>query len=118
METKNESATLTGKYAKLADDLRTAAALGIEAAKHSDDGGTCNFDAPTLRLPRWNQAKVKQAAKVAGLGCFVWNLWGSKRYVFSIPIGAQANARTVAAETMSKSLKAAGYDAGMYYQMD
>lgn len=111
-------APLSGKYAALAEALKIALSHGVEVAQFADDGGSCNFDAPTLHLKGWNQAKVKQAAKVAGLGCFVWDLWGSKRYVFSIPIGAQANARTVAAKAMRDSLKDAGYEAGMYYQVD
>lgn len=111
-------APLSGKYADLAEALKKAFTVGKEAASRTNDGGTCNFDAPTLNLKGWVEAKVKQAAKAAGVGCFVWNLWGSKRYVFSLPIGAQGNARTMAAEAMSNSLKVAGYDAGMYYQAD
>ena len=111
-------APLSGKYAKLAEALKEAAAKGLTAAKASDDGGTCNMDAASLHLKGWNQAKVEQAARVAGVSCFVWNLWGSKSYVFPLRIGAQANARTAAAEAMSESLNAAGYEAGMYYQAD
>ena len=110
-------APLSGKYAKLAEDLRKAAAAGLAAERLSDDGGTCNFDAATIRLKGWNRAKVEQAAKEAGVRCFEWNLWGNKSYVF--PIGCrQGNARTAGAEAMSEHLKNAGYDAGMYYQMD
>ena len=115
---KYHVAPLSGKYAELAEALKKAFAHGVEAARFTDDGGTCNFDAPTLNLKGWNEAKVKQAAEAAGLGCFVWNLWGSKRYVFALHIGAQANARTKAAEAMRANLKAAGYEAGMYYQAD
>ena len=111
-------ATLSGKYAELAEALKKAFTAGKEAAGRTNDGGTCNFDAPTLNLKGWAEAKVKQAAKAAGLNCFVWNLWGSKSFVFSLPIAAQGNARTVAAEAMRDSLKIAGYDAGMYYQVD
>lgn len=110
-------APLSGKYAKLSVDLRKAAAVGHAAAELSDDGGTCNFDAATIRLKGWNQAKVEQAAREAGVRCFVWNLWGSKSFVFPIGCG-QGNARTAGAEAMSKHLESAGYDAGMYYQMD
>lgn len=110
-------APLSGKYAKLAEDLRKAAAVGYAAAELSDDGGTCNFDAATIRLSGWIQAKVEQAAREAGVRCFVWNLWGSKSFVFPIASG-QGNARTAGAEAMSDHLKKAGYDAGMYYQMD
>lgn len=110
-------APLSGKYAKLAEDLRKAAEVGRAAAALSDDGGTCNCDAATIRLSGWIQAKVEQAAREAGVHCFVWNLWGSKSFVFPIESG-QGNARTAGAEAMSKHLESAGYEAGMYYQMD
>lgn len=113
-----KKAPLTGKYAKLAEDLRAAAAEGICKAMTTVDDGTCNMDAATLTLPRWQQAKVEEAARAAGVGCFVWNLWGSKSYVFPLRIQAKANARTSAAEAMRDQLSSMGYQAGMYYQMD
>lgn len=111
--------TLTGKYAELAKDLEAAAAYGMEVAANTEDGGTCNFDSSaTLNLRGWRSAKVKAAAKAAGVGCSVWNLYGSKRYVFSIPGCGQGNAKMVAAEAMREALQLSGYDAGMYYRMD
>ena len=109
---------LSGKYAKLAEDLAAAAAHGLEAAAGSDDGGTCNMDAVSLDLPRWSRDKVEQAAKAAGVGCFIWNLWGHKSYVFPIRCGYQGDARAKAAEAMQEALEAAGYTTGMYCQMD
>lgn len=111
-------APLTGKYAKLSEDLRKAAEAGREVAKRTEDGGACNFDAATLYLKGWNRAKVEQAAKDAGVGCHLWNLWGSKSFVFPIPGTGQGDARSAAAEAMEASLKDAGYTAGMYYQID
>lgn len=111
-------APLSGKYAKLAEDLKAAAAYGLEAAAGSDDGGTCNMDAVSLILPGWAKAKIEQAAKAAGVGCFLWNLYGSKSYVFSLRCGYQGNARTKAAEAMETHLKDLGYSTLMYYQMD
>lgn len=108
---------LSGKYAKLAEDLRQAAVIGYAAAAKSSDGGTCNFDAVCLKLKGWQGAKIKAAAKVAGVGCSEWNLWGSKSWVFPIAAG-QADARTDAAEAMRDHLKAQGYEASVYYQMD
>lgn len=110
--------TLTGKYAELAKDLEAAAAYGMEVAANTEDGGTCNCDAVILNLKGWHKAKIEQAAKAAGVGCSVWNLYGSKRYVFSIPGCGQANAKPAAAEAMREALQLSGYDAGMYYQMD
>lgn len=111
-------APLSGKYAKLRDDLRAALAAG-RAAEDADpeDGGTCNFDAASISLPRWNTAKVEQAAKEAGTGCFVWEL-GRRRFVFNPNTRAQGNARSRNAEAMTKALRALGYDALDYCQMD
>lgn len=118
-EMKDEYHTpeLTGRYKKLAEDLKEALAYGLEHAG-TDDGGTCNFDSPTLYLPRWDRKKVEIAARVAGTGCFTWDSFSKKCYVFSVPGVGQGYTRTNAAEAMSKFLESRGYDAGMYYQMD
>ena len=116
---KKPAAILTGKYAKLRDDLRQALEAG-RAAENADpeDGGTCNFDAASIFLPRWNSAKVEQAAKEAGTNCFDWYLFGGRRYVFSPDSRAQGNARSRNAEAMTKALKAMGYEAMDYCQAD
>ena len=67
-----EPKPLTGKYAKLRDDLIKARAIALEAAAQVEDGGTCNLDAPSLLLPRWQSAKVKQACEEAGGDYFRW----------------------------------------------
>lgn len=108
---------LSGKYAKLAQDLKEAAAYGLEVSAGDEDGGTCNFDSPALFLKGWRDAMVEQAAEAAGLSCSTWNFYG-KACVFSVPGGYQGNARTTAAEAMRDFLLARGYDATMYYQMD
>ena len=108
---------LTGQYKKLAEDLKAAHAYGL-AHMGSDDGGTCNFDAPALTLPGWDKKLVEAAARSAGVGCFVWALWNDTTYVFSVRGVGQGYTRTKAAEAMSRYLKEQGYEAGMYYQMD
>lgn len=108
---------LTEQYKKLADDLKAALVYGLER-KGTDDGGTSNFDAPTIRLPEWDKQLVKAAAKAAGVICSEWTLWGDGSYVFSVPGVGQGYTRTKAAEAMSQYLREKGYDAGMYYQMD
>lgn len=111
-------AELKGRYRKLAEDLKAALVYGLER-KGDDDGGTSNFDAPSLHLPRWEQKKVEAAAEYAGLGCFVWSLWRSKTYVFSIREGVgQGMTRTKAAEAMCEYLEGLGYDATTYCQAD
>jgi hypothetical protein len=113
-------APLTGKYAKLRDDLRIALEAGRQAQQADpEDGGACNRDSAAVSLPRWNRAKVKQAAKEAGSGCFEWKLWSEKRFVFTPDCdGAQGNARSRNAEAMTAALRAAGYDALDYCQLD
>lgn len=116
---KEKLPPLTGKYAKLRDDLKIALEVGRTAERENpEDGGTCNFDAASIRLVRWNGEKVEQAAKEAGTGCFKWEMYGGSRYVFSPDSNAQANARSRNAEAMARALKEMGYDATDYCQMD
>lgn len=107
---------LTGKYAQLRDDLRKAHQIGLEAAARVDDGGTCNMDSPALLLTRWNRAKVEQACKEAGGGCFRWGYFN--RYMICLPTPGQARKNETAAEAMTKALNKMGYDAMTYCQMD
>lgn len=108
---------LTGKYAKLRDDLRKVYEIGKAAAAQVEDGGTCNFDAPSISLPRWQSAKIEQACKEAGCGCFEWKSFG-RRWVISFRIAGQAYKRETAAEAMTKALAGMGYDALTYCAID
>lgn len=110
---------LTGKYAKLRDDLRAALRVGRMAeAQNPEDGGTCNFDSASIALPRWAAAKVEQAAKEAGTSCWKWSLYGNARFVFSPNTNGHANARSRNAEAMAEALRSMGYDTFEYCQMD
>lgn len=109
---------LTGKYAKLRDDLRQVHQIGLEAASKTDDGGASNFDAPALRLPRWNRALVEQACKEAGGKCFPWRCFGINMFVLSFPTPGQGNKQEDAAEAMYHALQNLGYDAHLYCQID
>ena len=113
-----EEKPLEGKYARLRDDL-IAAYEATEYLEETEDGGTCNFDAPVLHLERWDAKKIKQAAKEAGGGAFKWT-WGrtSMGWVFSTRSSGQANRRTRRAEAIRDFLKERGYNTGMYYAMD
>lgn len=116
---QEQPAPLTGKYAKLRDDLRAALAAGRAAEEAApSDGGASNFDSPALRLPRWSRSKVEQAAREAGSACFVWDLYGSKRYVFRPYTRAQGIARSLNAEAATDALRRLGYEAFSYCQMD
>ena len=109
----------TAKYERLTEALRRAKpAAELAVAENPEDGGTCNFDSPAIFLPRWNAKRVEEAAKKAGCGCFKWDCYGAKYFVFLLRVGGQGNSRTLAAETAKDSLAAEGYHASVYYQMD
>lgn len=109
-------AELKGRYAKLRDDLKKAVEAGREV-DFGEDGGTCNFDAPSIG-GRWIMSKIKQAAKEAGTGVFKWELYGGSRYVFSTPTGAQGNRNCRVSAAMCESLRESGYDVIEYCAMD
>ena len=111
-----QPAPLTGKYAKLRDDLREVHGIGLSAAAMVSDRGTCNLDSPSLSLPRWNVAKVEQACKEAGGDCF--RAGYSKRYVICLPVPGQALKNETAAKAMTEALKNLGYDASTWYRID
>lgn len=93
-----------------------ADAIAFDAAAQVADGGTCNLDAPSLLLPRWQSAKVKQACEEAGGDYFRWGY--SNRYVICLRLPGQANKRETAAEVMTKALADMGYDALTYCAID
>ena len=105
------------KYAQLASDL-TAAVAAARAAAPGPDGGTCNFDSLMLSLPRWDAAKIEEAAKTAGIRAFDSTFCRRKVWVFTVPCGGQAEKYTRQAEAMCKTMKAAGYDAHVWYRLD
>lgn len=109
---------LSGKYAKLRDDLVAALAVASSAAEAVEDTGTCNLDAASLLLPRWSEKLVQQAAKEAGTSALSWSAFGGKRFVFIPNVSGQAYKREVAAEAMTKALSELGYNAFCYQQMD
>lgn len=61
---------------------------------------------------------IELSAKEAGIRVFDTRICRHKYYIFSIPFGGQGNARTRQAEAMAQVMKAAGYDASVYYQID
>lgn len=108
---------LTGRYKKLAEDLKAAIAYGL-ARMGNDDGGTSNFDSPTLYLPGWKEELVEIAARAAGTACSIWKPGRTAFFVFAVPGAGQGYTRTKVAEAIRDHLEGLGYDAGMYYQMD
>jgi hypothetical protein len=105
------------KYEQLTNALLKA----VEAAKryaNTEDGGTCNFDSPAISYRGMKKSLVEKAIEAAGLRSYEWKLFGEKMLVICGGCYGQGNCRTRMAEAMTGSLKASGYAAMTYYQMD
>lgn len=84
--------------------------------ENTEDGGTCNFDTPMIRL----KATERQLAQID------WQVMkyskrqpdGSTWFLIFINLSGQGNRRTRMAEAAAKSLQKSGYNAAVYYQMD
>ena len=111
---------ITPKMRALIDALKLACDAARAAREEDDeDGGTCNFDSPALNLPHWRSADIEACAKAAGLTVHDWRVYNLKYWVFSVPGPCgQANLRSRMAEAMTASLKASGFDALEYCQLD
>lgn len=104
--------------------LERAAVAGYAFAE-SNDGGTCNFDAPALAVDRaalkqmhMDRKTVEAAISGAGLTCWEWKSFCSRRLVLNGAFYGQASRRSRMATAFAKSLDEAGYPVSMYYQMD
>ena len=106
------------KAIKLSEALERANEAALLLSE-TNDGGTCNFDSPVIRLLKWKDYEIKQACELAGIeiGDKLSGFWRNYRFVSTSMYG-QANCRTRMAEAAKKSLEADGYDVAMYYQMD
>ena len=105
---------------KLHSDILEALTIAKGIAAKSDDGGTCNFDAPALRFDRMPRAKQREEIEAA---CQPLNGFWTKRYrtslfVFGPGCGGQGNSRTRAAEAMVLHLEGKGYEMTTWYQAD
>lgn len=89
------------------------------ALKHKDDedGGTCNFDTPTLRLEGWTEPLVKRACRVVDLDCQKWEKHYMNYHIYGACNG-QANRHTNMAEAFTDSMRSSGYEADVWYAMD
>lgn len=111
-------AIIHDKVIKLSEALERANEAALLLSE-TNDGGTCNFDSPVIRLLKWKDYEIKQACELAGIeiGDKLSGFWRNYRFVSTSMYG-QANCRTRMAEAAKKSLEADGYDVAMYYQMD
>jgi hypothetical protein len=98
-----------------------AAAARFADPGRDEDGGTCNFDAAFVCAKGMRLAQIREITEASKPECLVFHsdhsLYGRILMLGGCTEG-QANRRTVMAEAAGKSLKAAGIESGMYYQMD
>jgi hypothetical protein len=101
-------------YAALTEAVRTGLARAKEVCAATDDGGTCNMDSALLIVGRKSR-KVEEAVKAGGGMAFHRR---GRGYILSPRVRAQGFARTAAAKALRDTLTEAGFDMGMWYQMD
>ena len=90
----------------------------LEAKKYADveDGGTCNFDTPVLKLgSEWTDERRDRAFALTGLRPY--RISKSTIHVLDAVEG-QGFRRTAMAEAFRDSLRASGYEAYVDYRMD
>ena len=98
-----------------AKEASEAADPGPEA-----DGGSCNNDTCTFRLPRVKSVVVEHAARLAGVRVlkFIGSRAGSRCWRLSSVGEGQAHRNTVMVEAASKSLNASGIASDVHYFID
>lgn len=99
--------------------LRCALLIAYSEAqkyKEVEDGGTCNFDTPTLMLTsEWKEVDVNEAFKLTGLQPYKVD----KDYYHILgACEGQGFRRTAMAQAFRDSLKKQGYTSYVHYQMD
>ena len=106
------------KY-KAISDLNLAllmAKIKADHHKNDEDGGTSNFDTPTLTLTsEWKEKDVNKAFELTGLTPYkvaknVYHVLGA--------VEGQGFRRTAMAEAFRDALNSLGYNSHVYYQID
>lgn len=105
----------------LIEALKRAEAAALQF-KDTDDGGTCNFDMPVIKLPRWKPEEIQAVQQATGIVIsdkWDFGIWKGYRPVGTSRHG-QGNRRTRMAEAAYKSLRTEmpDLDVRMYYAMD
>ena len=84
----------------------------------TEDGGTCNLDMVTLKIKIPKKLTQYISVKLEKMYARDWGRLWKGYYLVDIPLSGQGNRRTRMAEAACGSLRAAGYDADVYYQCD
>ena len=92
------------------------AKIEADKLKDTDDGGTCNFDTPTLKLPsEFSNWMLDVAFQHTGLS---YERVSKETIHILGAVEGQGFRRTAMAEAFRNKLCELGYVSYMYYQMD
>ena len=97
-----------------------AARKAAEALPQIGNGGTCNFDAAVIFLPRMRRTTAAKIAEAAGVSLMNFGPWIGRSgcyWVGGWDYG-QGTDQTNRAEAASKALADAGIETTVYYAMD
>lgn len=94
------------------------ATLAASEFADAEDGGTCNLDMVTLKIKIPKKLTQYISVKLEKMLARDWGRLWKGYYLVDIPLSGQGNRRTRMAEAACSSLRAAGYDAQVYYQCD
>ena len=111
----------TIKTKKELNELSEALINAVNAAAmlaDTEDGGTCNLDMVTLKIKIPKKFTQYISVKLEKMLTRDWGRLWKGYYLVDIPLSGQGNRRTRMAEAACESLKAAGYNAQVYYQCD
>lgn len=101
------------------DALEKAISIAEKEAQkyaNTEDGGTCNFGAPMVKIKATERQLAKMDWQVMKIGKRQPD--GGTWYAIFINLEGQGNRRTRMAEAAAESLKKSGYNASVAYEMD
>ena len=106
--------TTLKQLAALEAAIKVASEKALEF-KDTGDGGTCNMDSCVLgvKIPKHLRERT-----CLNLYKCTWGFYRGWYFVHSLPLYGQGNMRTRMAEAASESLRAQGYRADVYYEVD
>ena len=109
------------KTKKELNELNQALLNAVNAAAmlaDTEDGGTCNLDMVTLKIKIPKKFIQYFSVKLEKMLAHDWGRLWKGYYLVDIPLSGQGIRRMRMAEAACNSLRAAGYDARVFYQCD
>ncbi len=102
---------------KLFDDIQAILTLRY-ADKKTKDTGTCNMDAPAIRIQNLTERQMREIVERAGGYTRKWEFMGANVFVIDFNCPYQGILRTQIAIDMVAEFKKRGYDAMLYCETD